>query len=263
MATWSWCSRRNARALARNRSKSPALAESRAVRSQLACPSRPRSRCRSACASLVDQLHQVAQAPAHALQHRHGDVLPPLVGLHLLDQRHLLPHHRDAGLLLQQRRRSPAPGRAAARSRARRAARPSCRLSISRSKRLASSSSASSSDGQPGHLVRQISVELLRRRAAATPRAWRTSRPAAASAGPRSCRGSSPRPRRAAARRRSRRSLALRLRIAVRLAAPRLDRRRLPRQAIASSSAISSSRALNSRLPSDSPSEPSSGPGSG
>ena len=35
-------------------------------------------------------------------QHRDSDVLPPLVGLYVLDERHLVPHHRDGGLFLDQ-----------------------------------------------------------------------------------------------------------------------------------------------------------------
>ncbi len=83
------------------------------------------------------------------LQHRDGHVLPPLVGLHLLDQRHLLSHHRDGRLLLQQAGdrldlvAQPLESRARTRSRA------SCRLRIRRSNRFASSASASSSAAGP------------------------------------------------------------------------------------------------------------------
>ncbi len=98
---------------------------------------------------LLDQLDQRAEPLADALQHRQRHVLPPLVGLHVLDQRQLLPHHRDARLFLQQPGdrlhlvaqplEAPAP----------REAPRAAGSAASRSNRLASSSSGSSSDGRP------------------------------------------------------------------------------------------------------------------
>ena len=51
----------------------------------------------------VDELHQGPQSAPHGLEHRQGGVLPPFVGLHVQDERHLFPHHRDRALLFQQR----------------------------------------------------------------------------------------------------------------------------------------------------------------
>ena len=48
----------------------------------------------------LDQFHERAQTAANGFQHRRGHVLPPFVSLNLLNQRHLLMHHRDAGLFL-------------------------------------------------------------------------------------------------------------------------------------------------------------------
>ena len=50
----------------------------------------------------VDELDQIAQAPAHAFEHRHGHVLPPRLRLHVLDERQPIAHHRNRGLLLEQ-----------------------------------------------------------------------------------------------------------------------------------------------------------------
>ena len=85
----------------------------------------------------------------------------------------------------------------------------------------------------------------------------------AASAGRRSCRGSSPRLRACSSCGDVARALRRRCRVAVGAAA-RSATARSPRFAIRwSSSPISSSRALNSRLPSDSPARPRSSAGSG
>jgi two-component system KDP operon response regulator KdpE len=54
--------------------------------------------------ALLDQLDEVAQPAANALEHGRRDVLPPLVGLDLLDDLHLRPYHRDRVLLLEQSR---------------------------------------------------------------------------------------------------------------------------------------------------------------
>jgi hypothetical protein len=54
----------------------------------------------------VDQLYQRSESTAaNEFQHRRRDVLPPVVGLDLLDQRPVVAHHRDAGLLYAELRR--------------------------------------------------------------------------------------------------------------------------------------------------------------
>jgi hypothetical protein len=59
--------------------------------------------------ALVDELHESAQPAPHRLEHRQGDVLPPFVGLHVLDERHLLPDHRNRVLFRQEPRDLPDP----------------------------------------------------------------------------------------------------------------------------------------------------------
>ena len=51
---------------------------------------------------LVDELDQAPESATHDFQHRDSDVLPPLVGLYVLDERHLVLHHRDGSLFLEQ-----------------------------------------------------------------------------------------------------------------------------------------------------------------
>jgi hypothetical protein len=51
--------------------------------------------------ALRDQLDQRAQAPAHGLQHRHGDVVPPLVASDGADQHDLGLDRRNRGLVFQ------------------------------------------------------------------------------------------------------------------------------------------------------------------
>ena len=51
---------------------------------------------------LVDELDQAPEPATHDFQHRDSHVLPPLVGLYVLDERHLVPHHRDGSYFLKQ-----------------------------------------------------------------------------------------------------------------------------------------------------------------
>jgi HAMP domain-containing protein len=52
-------------------------------------------------APLLDELNEVPQLLPDLLQHHHGDVLPPFLGLEFLQEDELLPDHRDVGLLFQ------------------------------------------------------------------------------------------------------------------------------------------------------------------
>src|SRR5437762_9038202 len=47
----------------------------------------------------VDELDQVAEALARGLDHRHGNVVPPLFAGNLLDEGELVVDHGDGGLL--------------------------------------------------------------------------------------------------------------------------------------------------------------------
>ena len=52
---------------------------------------------------LLDESNEVSQLLADLLQHHDGDVLPPFLGLELLQDHELLPHHRDVGLFFEHR----------------------------------------------------------------------------------------------------------------------------------------------------------------
>ena len=52
-------------------------------------------------AVLFDEPNQRTELLADVLEHREGDILPPLVGLDVPNQGQLNTHHRDGALLLQ------------------------------------------------------------------------------------------------------------------------------------------------------------------
>ncbi len=52
-------------------------------------------------ARFFDEANQVAEAFAGIFEHRNGDIGPPGIGLHLLNQAHLFAHHGDAVFLFQ------------------------------------------------------------------------------------------------------------------------------------------------------------------
>lgn len=53
--------------------------------------------------ALLDVLDQIAQAQPHQFEQRHGNTLPPGVGLDLLDQLGALGDRGNRGLLFQRR----------------------------------------------------------------------------------------------------------------------------------------------------------------
>ena len=101
MAMWSWWSRRNARAFASKALHVLWWRDAEKIERRRFAHLVFEVRVQNISAPLLDELNEVSQFFADLLQHHHGDVLPPFLGLEFLQDNELLPHHRDVGLLFE------------------------------------------------------------------------------------------------------------------------------------------------------------------
>ena len=248
---WSSCSRRNARALARNRSKSVAAAKPGSSTSRLGADLVLEVGVDGLALGLLDELDQGAQPPAArppasatVTSCHHSSVCTSWISGSWSRTIGMLAFSSSspAIALTWSRRRSNAGLRPQQREleAQHQQVEPLGLLVLGRPARTAGRRPRATAP--PARLGRQRRPGLG---------LARTSRPAGASGARRSCRGSSPRPRAAAAPRRRARSSVVG-RVAVAAPASRAVHRAPASAAAWSSSPISSSRASNSRLPSDS-----------